>query len=101
MCLCRGATAIGYFTHVWKPQFAEFGAPDANRRALREINAQITRLTPALLGRPLLESITLAADSGVKLDLMARQLGQDVFLFTVNYDPRLKSTDATIKLPRL
>jgi len=32
---------------------------------------------------------------------MARQSGQDVFLFTVNYDPRLKSADATITLPGL
>jgi len=101
MCLCRGATAIGYFTHVWKPQFAEFGATDANRRALREINTQITRLAPALLGRPLPEPVALAAQSDVKLDLMARQSGQDVFLFTVNYDARLKNTDATITLPGL
>ena len=100
-CLCRGATAIGYCTHVWKPQFAEFGAPKANLPALREINAQITRLAPALLGQPLPEPVTLAAESHVKLDLMARQSGQDVFLFTVNYYPRLKSTDATITLPGL
>lgn len=101
MCLCRGATAIGYFTHVWKPHFAEFGAPDPNRRALREINGQITRLAPALLGQPLPEPTILAAESDVKLDLLARRSGQDVFLFTVNYDPRLKSTDATITLPGL
>ena len=52
MSICRGATAIGYFTHVWKPQYAQFGVPEENRRALRQINEQITRLTPAILGRP-------------------------------------------------
>ena len=101
MCLCRGATAIGYFTHVWKPRFAEFGAPEANRRALREINTQITRLTPALLGQPLPESAIFPAESGVKLDVMARQSGADTYLFAVNFDPRLKRTEATLKLPGL
>ncbi len=51
MTICRGATAIGYFTHVWKPSYHQFGVPEENRAALREINAQITRLDARDSGR--------------------------------------------------
>ena len=33
MSICRGATAIGYFTHVWKPSYHQFGVPEQNRTA--------------------------------------------------------------------
>ena len=35
MAICGGATAIGYFTHVWKPSYQQFGVPEENRKALR------------------------------------------------------------------
>ena len=37
MAICQGATAIGYFTHVWKPSYHQFGVPEENRKALRRI----------------------------------------------------------------
>ena len=49
MAICRVATAIGYFTHVWKPAYHQFGVPEENRTALREIIAQITRSASAIL----------------------------------------------------
>ena len=101
MCICRGATAIGYFTHIWKPSYAQFGVPEANRRALKQINDQITRLTPAILGEACETSPTIESSSGVKLDLLARKSGKALYVFAVNYDERRKPAEATIKVAGL
>ncbi len=95
MCICRGATAIGYFTHVWKPSYSQFGVPEANRRALREINDQIEHLAPAILARPAEPAASIESPAGVKLDVAARRSG------AVNYDERMKETAAAIKVPGL
>ena len=47
-----GATAIGYFTHAWQPEFAEFAATAEMRRELARLNGQLTRLAPAILATP-------------------------------------------------
>ncbi len=101
MSICRGATAIGYFTHIWKPQYAQFGVPEENRRALKQINEQITRLTPAILGRPTGRAASIQSSNGVKLDLLARQSGDGLYLFTVNYDERARESLATIRVEGL
>lgn len=101
MCICRGATAIGYFTHIWKPSYAQFGVPEGNRRALKQINDQITRLTPAILGEVCEKPPTLESSSNVKFDLLARKSGNALYLFAVNYDERRKSAEATIKVAGL
>ncbi len=101
MSICRGATAIGYFTHVWKPSYSQFGVPDENRKALREINEQITRLAPAILGEPSKRAASIAAEGDVKLDLLAREGPDGLYLFAVNYDERLKEAKATIKVEGL
>jgi hypothetical protein len=98
MSICRGATAMGYFTHVWKPAYSQFGVPEANRRALRQINDQITRLTPAILGQPRNSAATIDSTNNVKLDLLARESNGELYLFAVNYDEQMKSTTATIKV---
>ena len=100
MALCRGATAIGYFTHVWKPAYHQFGVPQQNRRALREINDQITRLAPAILGAPTNRKTALPAGD-VKVDAMVREHGGNVYVFAVNYDERLKGTSATFAIDGL
>lgn len=101
MCICRGATAIGYFTHIWKPQYAQFGVPEENRRALTRINRQITRLTPAILGQAVPEAVAITSAEAVKLDVLARRVGTELYLFTVNYDERQKPAHATLKVPGL
>ena len=101
MSICRGATGIGYFTHVWKPSYSQFGVPEANRQALRKINDQITRLTPAILGEPSKRAVSIEAEGGVKLDVMARQTGGDLYLFAVNYDEGMKQAKATIRVKDL
>ncbi len=99
MAICRGATAIGYFTHIWKPSYKQFGVPDANRKALRQINEQITRLAPAILGEQPKQSVTVRADGDVKVDAMARQHDGRLYVFAVNYDERLQKANTTITVP--
>lgn len=106
MAICGGATAIGYFTHVWKPSYSQFGVPEENRRALAGINEQITRLTPAILGDTPARAVSIESVNGVKLDAMAKQsggelIGGDLYMFCVNYDETLKQTDATINVESL
>jgi len=101
MAICRGATAIGYFTHVWKPSYSQFGVPETNRKAIREINEQITRLTPALLGETPKRSVTIESEPLVKLDVMGKENGGELYLFAVNYDEKLKEAKATIKVEGL
>ena len=101
MSICRGATAIGYFTHIWKPSYAQFGVPEANRQATRRINEQITRLTPAILGSEPKRPVSLEAEGGVKVDLLAREGADGLYLFSVNYDERLRPATARIRVEGL
>ena len=101
MAICRGATAIGYFTHVWKPAYDQFGVPPKNRKALREINDQITRLAPEILAAAPKRPVTLQPSGGVKVDVMARAATGALTIFAVNYDERLKQTKVVVKVKGL
>ncbi len=101
MSICRGATAIGYFTHVWQPAYRQFGVPEENRRALREINQQITRLAPAILDQASAQAVTVRSDDDTKVDVLARQHAGALYVFAVNYDSALKKTRTTISVDRL
>ncbi len=101
MAICRGATAIGYFTHIWKPSYKQFGVPEENRKALREINDQITRLTLPILGEPARQAVSIKAATEVKLDCMAKRSGGDLYVFAVNYDEKAIPANATITIEGL
>jgi hypothetical protein len=101
MAVCSGATGIGYFTHVWKPSYRQFGVPDENRQALREINDQITRLAPAILGRAPKRPVAIEASGGAKIDALAREHQGQLYVFAVNYDERLVQTEARISVEDL
>jgi hypothetical protein len=96
MALCRGATAMGYFTHVWKPSYDAFGVPPRNREALASINAQLDRLAPVLLSGESPGTVSIEAEGSVKLDALARRKGKDLYVFAVNYDERDVPARATI-----
>jgi hypothetical protein len=100
MAVTGGATAIGYFTHVWKPSYKQFGVPEENRKALAEINGQLARLTPAILGKHV-EGKAAPAEADVKVDAIFRAHGGARYVFAVNYDERLKGTDVTFTVPGL
>jgi len=101
MAICGGATAIGYFTHVWKPSYQQFGVPPENRRALAEINAQLTRLAPAILAEPLPTGVAATTTGKVRLAAIARQHQHHRYVFAVNYDPRQVATEATFTVEGL
>jgi hypothetical protein len=101
MAICRGATAIGYFTHIWKPAYRQFGVPEENRRALREINRQITGLAPAILAPPASRDVSIRAKDAVKVDCLAKQHEGELYLFAVNYDERAVPADATLTVDGL
>ena len=96
MAICRGATAIGYFTHVWKPTYSQFGVPQENRTALRKINDQITRLSPVILTGESDESVTVESTDNVKVDLMTRRHEGWLYVFVVNYDERFRKTEIAV-----
>lgn len=101
MAICGGATSIGYFTHIWKPRFDSFGPPEENRKALREINDQITRLAPAILADGADRRVSIRAEGQVKLAVLAKEHEGDVWLFAVNYDERLPRAEAVVSVEGL
>ncbi len=101
MAICGGATSIGYFTHVWKPSFDSFGAPEENRKALGEINDQLTRLAPAILSSPADMPISVQTEDDTKIAVLAKQHEGSLWLFTVNYDERPRQSRVTISVPAL
>lgn len=101
MAITQGATAIGYFTHVWKPSYHQFGVPEENQKALRRINDQITRLAPVILGQQAKPRVTIKTTEGVKLAAMAREHQRDLYVFAVNYDERHVDAKATITVESL
>jgi hypothetical protein len=101
MNIYRGATAIGYLTHVWKPAYHQFGVPAENRDAIRQINAQITHLAPAILSAEPTPAATIEAADSVKLDVLARRYAGSVYLFAVNFDERAVAAQATLAVPGL
>jgi len=101
MAICRGATAIGYFTHVWKPTYRQFGVPPENVKAMKDINDQITRLAPAILAKPAAVQASIAFENGLRGDILAKDFDGHTYVFAVNYDSRQEAGRATIKIPGL
>lgn len=84
MAIINGATGIGYFPHVWKPRYSQCSIPAANQQEIKRINAQITRLTPVILG-PEVEGITCKSEGKLPVQVMGRR-GPDgtLYVFAVN-----------------
>ncbi len=101
MAVCRGATAIGYFTHIWKPAYKQFGVPPENVEAMKQINDQIAELAPVLLSGPAKMDATIELTDGLKGDIMAREHDGWLYLFAVNYDSRQAAGRATIRVEGL
>src|ERR1035437_9847521 len=69
--IINGATAIGYFTHVWKPEFKEYGPTPEMTKELTRINAQITRLAPVILSGSAKVKIEMTLGEGLKCSYKA------------------------------
>ncbi|MGB9687902.1 hypothetical protein [Thermogutta sp.] len=101
MALCGGATAIGYFTHVWKPAYSQFGVPEENQRALKEINDQLTRLAPAILATRETEKLRMEVPEKARLAAFLTRHEGFAYIFAVNYDPEEKPMAARFILSDL
>ena len=97
MALCGGATGIGYFTHVWKPSYHQFGVPAENREALRRINDRLTRLAPAILA-PRCKGALSWTTTGGKVAAFLTAAEDAIYVFAVNYDPKEQPADVEFTL---
>lgn len=101
MALCGGATAIGYFTHVWKPSYSQFGVPEENQVALQQINEQLTRLAPAILSVRENEHLDVTAPPGSRVAAFLTRHAGSAYVFAVNYDPQLRTVSVRFALKGL
>ncbi len=99
MALCGGATAIGYFTHIWKPSYRQFGVPEENQVALRAINDQLTRLAPAILAKRNTRELRLSISPEVRVTAFSTEYEDFIYVFAVNYDSALKTAEVTFHIP--
>jgi len=84
--LIEGATAYGYFTHAWRPEFKEF-APTAEMQAeLKRLNGQVTRLSGAILAAPTSKAITMKLAGDLKCHFKATEYDGDLYIFAQNQD---------------
>ncbi len=95
MAVIRGATAIGYFTHAWKPSFTEFNCTEAMQRELARLNGQITRLAPAILADPATKRVRIEAGEA-PLHHKATLHDGELWIFAQNMAREGTGAEATI-----
>jgi hypothetical protein len=93
MAIINGATGIGYFPHVWKPEYQQCRIPPENEEALRAVNAQITELTPVILGESV-EGVACESEGDLPVDVLAKRGPDGTYVFAVN----LLRTERTAKV---
>ena len=84
--IIEGATAVGYFTHAWRPEFKEFAPTEAMRAELERINAQLTRLAPAILAAPATADVDMRMKDGFECHLKATETDDSLWIFAQNMD---------------
>lgn len=90
--LIQGATLISYFTHSWRPEpYTQFACTPEMVAELKRLNAQIGRLTPAIVASPTKRPVamTLAGEGGageLACHFKATELDGAVFIFGQNMD---------------
>ncbi|MFW6154000.1 MAG: hypothetical protein ACOC95_02180 [Planctomycetota bacterium] len=101
MAIIRGATAIGYFTHAWRPEFTEFAPTEAMRAELKRLNGQITRLAPAILAPKAKVRITMNLTGEPEGHYKATIYDGALWIFAQNLDRQqgAKATFAVKGLP--
>ncbi len=86
MAVIRGVTAIGYFTHAWRPRFTEFAPTPAMQAELKRLNNQIVRLAGAILAAPARENVEMALAGGLACHLKATRHDGALWIFSQNID---------------
>jgi hypothetical protein len=99
--IIKGATAIGYFTHRFEPTFAEFGPSEENQKAMKEIDDQIARLTPAICAADAKVQPKIEIEGGLAAQCLAKEAEGGTVLFAQNIDGAGKAGKGTVSLEGL
>lgn len=86
MAIMHGALGIGYFCHQFQPERIEHAplADSETAAALKEINAQVTRLAPVLNTPSVANGVTVSAPN---FDFMLKRHGGATYLFAMSVRP--------------
>jgi len=101
MALIRGATAIGYFTHRWKPDYKQFAPEGEMVAALKRLNDQLTRLAPALLAAPAATRIEMKLSDDLPCHFKATSHEGALWIFAQNMDMQKRTGTATFRVDGL
>jgi len=86
MAIIRGATAIGYFTHCWRPDYKQFAPDEGMVSELKRLSDQITRLAPAILAAPAKAKITMSLGNDLPCHFKATEHDGALYIFAQNID---------------
>lgn len=84
--IINGATAIGYFTHAWRPDTTEFAPKEEMRKELSWLNGRITSLAPIILADPAKEEIGMTLGNGLKCQFKATKYEGSLYIIAQNID---------------
>ena len=84
--IINGATAIGYFTHAWRPDTTEFAPKEEMRKELQWLNGRITTLAPIILADPAKEKITMTLGDNLKCQFKATNYQGSLYIIAQNID---------------
>jgi hypothetical protein len=84
--IINGATAIGYFTHAWRPEFKEFAPTEEMQAELKRLNHQIARLSSAILAASAERNISMILVNGLNCQFKATEYNGELFIFALNSD---------------
>lgn len=87
MAIIHGAMGVGYFAHVFEPDFIEAGllADATMRAAVADINTQIQSLAPVLNTPPVADGVTVEASTPeVEVATLVKRHEGSTYLFAVS-----------------
>jgi hypothetical protein len=90
MSLVHGSMGIGYFCHVFSPQFIEAGllADSAMASAVGALDQQIHDLAPVLNTAPIGNAATVvSSNAATPVDLLVKRYGGALYVFAVAMRP--------------
>jgi hypothetical protein len=99
--IINGATAIGYFTHQFKPKFTEFGVPEENQKALLAVNQQLQRLAGIILSADAKVQPKISIEDDLAAQLLAKSHNGSLTIFAQNMDMKRRAGQATISVDGL
>ena len=86
MALIRGATGIAYFTHAWQPEYTQFAPKGEMLKELARLNAQLTRLAPAILAPAAKAKVAMTLSDDMACHVKATELDGALYIFAQNID---------------